>query len=65
MSKQKCLINGCNNDVYPQNEVDVKVVVISSNEPPICEDCALNPSEDVQAQIEHIISERQNLKLPF
>lgn len=62
--ERKCLIKGCNNDVYPQNEVDVKVAIITSNEPPICEICFFSEDEEVQKQIEEI-TRKDNSKLPF
>jgi hypothetical protein len=46
MNKRKCLL--CDNEVYPQYEVDVGIGIISSIEPPICEDCYQLKPDEVQ-----------------
>ena len=58
---RKCLV--CEKPVYPQNEVDVQVGIIQSNEAPICEDCMNSENEFVQMDVDDAIKEWN--KLPF
>jgi len=66
-SDRICLIEGCNNCVPPQDEVDIGVGIITSNEPPICEECYLSNDPEIQKQITEIIEDYKNKDddLPF
>lgn len=58
---RKCLV--CENPVQPQNEVDVQVGVIQSNEAAICEECATSDNEFVQMDVADAIERWASL--PF
>lgn len=61
--KRKCIIKGCEHDVYPQFEVDVEVCIYCSTEIPICQDCYESEDENIKKQI-YELSNPTNL-FPF
>lgn len=50
---RKCLV--CEKPANPQNEVDIQVGIIQSNEAPICEECATSDNEFVQMDVDDAI----------
>ena len=46
-----CIIDGCTHYVPPQNEVDIGVGIMCSDETPICEDCYMSEDPKIQEQI--------------
>jgi Zn-finger protein len=58
---RKCLV--CEKPVYPQNEVDIQVGIIQSNEVPICQECAMSENEFVQMDVADAI--KRWALLPF
>ena len=49
-----CFVDGCDNPVYPQDEVDVGVGTITSTEVPICEQCHTSEDPAIKIQIKEL-----------
>lgn len=62
-----CIIEGCNNPVGAQNEVDVQVAIVVSNEPRICSDCYASDKQEIKDQITKALARYYNkdIELPF
>lgn len=58
---RKCLV--CEKPVQPQNEVDIKVGILYSDEAPICEECATSDNEFMQMDVADAIERWASL--PF
>ena len=58
---KKCLV--CEKPVQPQNEVDIKVGILYSDEAPICEEYATSDNEFMQMDVADAIERWASL--PF
>ena len=60
----KCMLKNCDNDVYPEHEIDVSIAIMSSPELSICMECYNSRDPKIITEIEELIN-INNGKLPF